>query len=468
MNKDGSNSSAQLHQQGDALATKLDIKNDEEVAASMDSNSPRSDQAHIKYAALISNYEEINEKLRKERHELKNRKRESKSENVNSVEIEEATKELAEVQNLLEAKNREFISNRLEASLWYKATSMFQTESTTRRLVQGMLKHRRSGLKPNKNVWVEVHFSTGKAYKNDYEAGYVMLKYTDSKDAETVNQCLILEIFVPESNSKEAIFTVRVSAEGTAKELVFACETDLQRDRWVKDITNTLADVREIYNSQKRNYTLKLEFGKEKIGLLIKERFLKCSADQRSTQNSDNAQETIVKPQCSEKETAQAIDKEMKEEVQEQPCELLVIEIIDQDLSALGLKENSIVAAINDTVLVGRLCSEQLRLLAETPKPFTLTFKGRNFKKTSAPLNSALHQEYLSILKELVAFGNSDVSIAFTAMVEGTFFEQELRSSTNKNETISALLGNQRRLIDLLQDFTAKAGKQQEELEYKE
>jgi len=473
MNMDGPTTSSQPNQQDDVVSTKLDIENEEEAVATMDSNTPSSDHTHNKYAALISNYVEINERLRMECEELKNRKLESKTDEVVSPdENEVAVKELAVMQNLLEAKTRESIANRLEAALWYKATSMFQTECTSRRLLQGMLKHHRTGLtKLKKSMWVEIHFSIGKAHKNDYEAGYVIVKYADSKDAETFNQCHITEIFVPESNTKEITFTIRVSSEGSTKELTFGCETELQRDRWVKSIISTLAKIRETYNLQIQNYTLTLEFGKEKIGLRIKERCLKkLNAEEKAIGESVNAQETAVElGQSSEKETAKAIDKEMKEEIEERPCELMVIDIVDKDLSDLGLKVNSIVMAINEILLVGKLCSEQLKLLAETPKPYMLTFKGRNFKKTTAPLNTVLQQEYFSVLKDLVAFipGN-EVSDAFTAMVGGTFFEQELKISTNTSKTISALLGNQRRLIDLLQDFTAKAGKQQEEQEYKE
>lgn len=468
---DGPTTSSQLDQQGDVASTKLNIENEGEVMATKESNSPTNDQTHNKYAALISNYEEINARLRRERDDLMNRKRKSTLDDVVSPYENEEAKELAAVQNLLEAKNTEFISNRLEAALWWKATSMFHKEFTTKKLLEGMLKLHRTGLtRHKKSMWVEIHFSTGKANKNDYEAGYVMLKYADSKDAETFNQGRITEIFMPESNAKEITFTIRVSSEGTMKELTFGCETELQRIIWLKNITSTLAKVIEIYTSQKNNYTLKLEFGKEKIGLLIKERFLKkLNVDKGSNENSDEAQKTVVKSdQCSDKETVEAWDKEMKEEDKERPCELMVIEIVDKDLSDLGLQVNSIMTAINDTVLVGKLCSEQIKLLAETPKPYVLTFKGRNFKKKSAPLNSVLQEEYLSILKELVLVGENDVSDAFNTMVEGTFFEQELKISTNRSKTISALLSNQRRLIDLLQDFTTKAGIQQEEQKYKE
>jgi len=464
---DESCASSQPHEHGNSVAVTHTTENEEEVVATMESDSPSAEQTPNKYAALISNYEDVNEKLRRELDELKNRKRESKSDYVkNPEEHEEAMKEIAVVQNLLQARNSAFIANRLEAALWHKATSMFEMESTTRRLMQGTLKLHRTGLaKLKKTVWVEINFSAGKAYKSEYEAGYVTLTYSDSRDADSFNHCQVTEVFLRESNSRDLTFTARVSSEGNEKELVFASETELQRDEWIKCISAALAEVRETYSNEIEHYTLKLEFAKEKIGLLIKERFL--TKNNEEVKSSEESGKVTAKPgQCSENERAKAIEKEMKVEEEERPCELLVIEIVDKDLSDSGLQLDSIVKAINDTVLVGKVCSEQLRLLSETPKPFVLTFTGRNFKKTTAPLKSCPKHGYFSILKELVAFGDNEVKEAFHNMVKGTLFEKELKSSEDVNKTISALLCNQRRLIDLLQNF---AGKElDEESEYKE
>merc|ERR1712060_613459 len=333
-------------------------------------------------------------------------------------------------------------------------------ESTTRKLMEGMLKLHRTGLaKLKKNIWVEIHFSLGKAYKSEYEAGYVTLTYADSKDAETFNHCQVNEVLERESNSRDLTFIARVSTEGTEKELIFGCESELHRNMWMKSISGALAEVRETYNTEIEHYTLKLEFTKEKIGLLVKERFLtkKC-AEMKSSEEFEKV--NSKSGQCSEKETAKAIEKEMKVEEEERPCELMVIDIVDKDLSDSGLQLDSIVKAINDTVMVGKLCTEQLDLLKDTPKPYALTFTGRNFKKRTAPLKSCPKHGYFSILKELLAFGDNEVKEAFKAMIKGTLFEQELNSSKDVNKSISALLGNQRRLIDLLQNC---AGKQQEE-----
>lgn len=332
--------------------------------------------------------------------------------------------------------------------------------------MQGMLKLHRTGLaKHKKNVWVEIHFSVGKAYKTEYEAGYVTLTYADSRNAETFNHCQVNEVFQRESNSK-LTFIARISSEGTEKELIFGCESELQRDMWIKCISGAIAEVRETYSTEIEHYTLKLEFTKEKIGLLVKERFLtKKPAETKSNEESEKV--TAKSGQCSEKEAAKAIEKEMKVEEEERPCELMVIDIVDKDLSDSGLQLDSIVKAINDTVMVGKLCTEQLNLLKDTPKPYVLTFTGRNFKKTTAPLKSCPRHGYFSILKELVAFGDNEVKEAFKAMVKGTLFEQELNSSKDVNTTISALLGNQRRLIDVLQNCVGKQ-LQEEEPKFKE
>jgi len=453
---DESLASSQTHECAVAVM-KQSIENEEEVVSTIDSDSPTSKQKH-KYATLISNYEDVNEKLRRELAELKNR--ETKSDIIeNSEETEKATRELAELQNLLEERNKAFVASSLEAALWYKATSMFEMKSTTRMLLKGVLKLHRTGLaKLKKNTWVEISVSAGRALKNEYKAGYVTLTYADSKNAGSFNQCKVIEVFVRESSSKNSTFTARVSSEGREKELIFGCETEFQRNEWMNCITNALTEVREAYNSEIKNYTLKLEFSKEKIGLLIKERYLD-KADERSDEESEIFEMKHEKSgQCAEKETMKAIEKEMKEEEEARPCKLFVIEIVDKDLKNSDLQVDCIVEAINDTVLVGKVCLEQLNLLAETPKPYVLTFTGINFKKKYAPLKSL--PKHLSILKELVAYGNNEVKEAFSVMVRRTVFEKELMSSEDKNKTVSELLGNQRRLIDLLQNF---AGKEQEE-----
>jgi len=101
-----------------------------------------------------------------------------------------------------------------------------------------------------------------------------MLIYSDSKDAENFNQFQLTEVILDESNSKQLTYIARVSAEGIERELKFECETKRQRDEWIECLTTALVKVSNSNKSQKEQYTLTLEFTKDKLGLLIKERFL--------------------------------------------------------------------------------------------------------------------------------------------------------------------------------------------------
>jgi len=186
-------------------------------------------------------------------------------------------------------------------------------------------------------------------------------------------------------------------------------------------------------------------------------------------EDSEKVKRTSEKPnQCAEKDAVKIIEYENKICDEERPCQLVVIDIVDKDLSNSGIKVDSVLKAINDTVLIGKPCSEQIRLLSETPKPFTLTFIGKKFKKTAAPLNSCPDHGHDSILNELTAFGDNEVKKYFNQIVKGTLLEQELKSSKDKNKTILELLGNQRRLLDLLQNYTVKIDKEPEYQEFKE
>jgi len=306
---------------------------------------------------------------------------------------------------------------------------------------------------------VEVHVSKGRACKNEYQLGYVILEYADFQDAETFIQFKVIKVFAHKHDSRELSFSAIVICDGIEKELVFECDTGLQRDDWIKSISTALAEVNSIYERNKDySYTLKLEFRKQKIGLLIKERFLdKSEKDEEAKKESE---ETGKASKTSPKEIKIAKD--------QRPCELSVKQIVDKDLRASGLQENSILSAINDTVLVGKVSSEQLKLLSETPKPFTLTFTGPKFRNTAAKVNSPRKGGYFSILKKLVAFEDYNIKKAFGAIIRGTLFERELNCSNDKSTTISQLLDNQRRLIDILRNISTEGGKQLVPLEFKE
>lgn len=428
------------------------------MAGTSSKDSTSGYQSSKRYEELVNNYESVNEKLKRELNDLKKSSHSSSSVLENTPRHKEKVEELAAVQDLLEDKNGAFIRNHLEAALWHKATSMFEVEPTTRLCKKGFLKLHRTGLvKLKKNVWVEIHFSEGKACDHEYEPGYVMLEYAGTKREETINQCKVTEVFLGDSSAIETNFSARVVYDGRHKVLVFGCDTEWQRDGWIRCIKTALADVRHISNWQKNNcYTLKLQFRKKKIGLLMKER---CPQDSDWETKKDSGK--VGK-------TAKKTSTEMKVENDDRPCELLVKKIIDKNLAASGLREDCILTAIDETVLVGKICSEQLKLLSETPKPFVLTFRGQNFKKTDAMGKSFQKESYFTILKDLVAFQDNDIKSTFNFMVKGTLFEKELKSSTDKSATILALLDNQRMLIDFLQIIATQAEKQQDEQEFKE
>jgi len=156
---------------------------------------------------------------------------------------------------------------------------------------------------------------------------------------------------------------------------------------------------------------------------------------------------------CKDKDKPKAkVDEKEEAKKDEQPCNLLVTNISDDDLSAAGLHVNCIVTEINGKRLCGMMYSDQLAMLQSTKKPYILTFTGQNFLKHKADTKHG----YISIMKELVADGDNAVKSAFKDLVEGTPFEEELNKSQDKKATIQKLLSNQRRLMALLQNFTVQ------------
>merc|ERR1712060_175542 len=183
-----------------------------------------------------------------------------------------------------------------------------------------------------------------------------------------------------------------------------------------------------------------MKFTKKKVGLLIEERLIDVDEEVKTGSVNDG---------ISTENSGQIID--MKEEGM-LPCELIVRQIVDKDLYGSGIQQNSVVSAINDTPLIGKTRSEQFLLLSETPKPFTLTFTGQKDGKSSFRKDG-----YFSILKLLVEFEDDEIKSSFRDMVKGTLIEKELNSSSDKSATISSLLNNQLRLVDLLLGMNIKA-----------
>jgi len=366
----------------------------------------------------------------------------------------------------------------LEAALRSKATVMRSIESKTRLCIEGKLKHHyRSGLTKSKKVkHVEVLLTEGELLTNVYKAGFVMLTYADSKGASTAKRCEVMDVVLDESKSNEITFSLNVSVEGSFKALVFSCETEEDRDEWVKCIVNALDEIRSTHKDMNEEFTLKLEFTKEKIGLVVEEIPVDhIEYDEKAKEAADKVGGLLVKSSRDleieqkkasdapveevkelEEEKAKEIAKEEqieKQKKKEKPCELRVKTIQDEDLIKAGLQVNCVLRAIDDTALVGMVYSDQIELLKNTPKPYVITFTGKNLLKMKVVPTHA----YVSILKELVGDGENAVKTAFHELVRGTPFESELKSSKDQVATITALLSDQRQLMGLLQNLPVQA-----------
>jgi len=427
----------------------------ENVEANIDLDD---EQATERFTKIINDYQADNEKLREQLEEVKNQNDTIVTEHKDKAkQNEEVMRELEAMKAAMETKNRALVRGRLEAALLSKATSLLADNSATRQFMKGQLKHHfRVGItkaKTKKDKWVELHMIEGEIEENGYKAGYVLLTYADSKDAETSKRCQILEVTMDESQ-KGLIFSVLVNAEGVKKELVFACETEEERKEWVTCINDALADVKGIFDKMHEEFTLKLEFSKEKMGIRVEESLVDNAEIDEKVQkrrNDSNDEKSASKEQeKKDVEKANASENQAVEHKNEElPCQLIVNNIKDQDLVAGGLVLNCAVKAINDIPLVGMVYSDQLKLLTTTPKPFTLTFTGKNFLRDQAKQKHG----YNSILKELVADGENSVKNAFYELVKGTPFERELQSSEDQVTTIRDLLTNQRRLMALLHNL---------------
>jgi len=423
---------------------------------------------------VINNYEADNKKLKRELKELKSRNQEETTNHEEKArQNEEVMKELAAMKKILEEKDRALVRGQLEAALRSTATTMCSIESKTRICMEGNLKHHhRSGLGKSKKVkHVDLRLTEGELLANEYKAGYLTLTYADSKEAQTAKRCKVLDVALDESKSNESILKLNVSAEGALTQLVFVCESADNKEEWVKCITNALNEIHTAWNEMNEEFTLKLEFTKEKIGIRVEEVFIDQNKyDEEAKEASDKIEGTMLaaarefemeqkkasdNPEDVVKKLKQADMKAIAKDEQEEPqkpCMLTVRNILDEDLIKAGLFENCIFSKINDIALVGKVYSEQTDLLKSTPKPYTITFTGKNFmKKKGAPQHA-----YFSILKELVADGENAVKKAFHELVKGSPFETELQSSNNQAATIEALLSDQRRLMALLRNMSVQ------------
>jgi len=411
----------------------------------------------VRITKIINDYQADNEMLRSELEEMKSQKETAEREDK-AKQNDDVIKELEKMKALMETKDRALVKGRVEAALLTKANTLL-SETTTRVFIKGDLKHQvpegSTKSKSEKNAWVEVHLTEGEIVEDDFKEGYVTLVYSDSKDAETSKKCKIDDITYGKSEKQFLI-----SAVGSETELLFACETEEQRINWVKCINDALTAASKPPESMTEVFTLKLQFTKDKLGIRVeedivdtteidvKEQVADESANEEAEQKVDDSEAKTVEVKDAKPASG---DSNSEEELidEEQPCQLVVTMITDEDLSAGGLKVDCAVIAINDTSLIGKGYTEQLDLLRTTPKPFTLTFRGKKIRQEQTKEKTG----YSSILKELVADDENSVKRAFYDLVKGTPFERELQSSEDKVTTITNLLGNQRRLMALIHNF---------------
>jgi len=384
---------------------------------------------------------------------------------------EEVLRELEKLKSVVEAKDRAFVRARLEAALLSKAYSMLSLESKFIICKKGYLLLHYKRIRKKKR-WVELHLSPGEVEANDYNLGWVMMTYANWKKDKIFHRCQVLKINLYQSTD-DLSFTLRVVVEGSIKDMVFSCETAIQKVEWIAAINKSLAEVKSIYDEMHSLFTLKLDFSKETLGFRVEEHVIDNNQEDEKLPVSDKDDDIKGKTHFKNgeissmaKESTATCDKEGRDlkvvvvakdknkmEIshgKEDPCELLVSKITDESLFAAGLQINCVVREINGIVMTGMNYSKQVSLLISTPKPYRLTFTGKKYllNKPEAWLG------YSHILKELVTDSDNSVKSAFNDLIAGTEFEEELNSSTTKTATIHKLLTNQRRLIALLRNCT--------------
>jgi len=450
-------------------------QNDEEVEEEYNMEV-EGDQTMEKFTTVINKYQAENEALKKQLEEYKNGANSAAAEDneEKTKQNEKVMNELAEIKALVEAKDAMLVRGRVEAALISKATTMLSSGDTTKLCMKGSLKHvyRSAFSRTRKTKWIELHVYEGETLPNDFIAGFVMLTYSESQNATTTNRCQVVDVSTNDATGNEIMFTLKVSIKGSVKDMVLACETAEEREEWVRSISAALAEVKEAYESMHKEFSLKIKFEKEKLGFRVQETPVDEKYEEKSETSknkgpvkkiSDKVEDAVEDAGDAVKNGAETIVDMVEELVgkgneedekidKEPPCKLTVSDIMDDSLHCFGLKVNCVLCAINDIDLQGKGYSEQFELLQSTPKPFVVTFSGKNFLlKKNIPDHG-----YNSILKELVADEENAVKRAFNDLIKGTPFENELKTSNDQTATITALLTNQRRLLALLQNFEIK------------
>jgi len=312
------------------------------------------EEASEKFAKIINDYQMENERLQGELDDLKTQNVEGLQEREQKAKLnEEVVRELNEMKDLLDRQRRAIVRGRLEAALHSKATSMLSLESKSRLFMEGELRHHYKK-RSKKNKFAEIHVFGGEVLANDFKAGYVVMTYSDKKDAQTSNRCHVLDVAEEKANSKEFAFTIKASIEGARKEITFSCEKKELRDKWMRAIKDALAEVKIVYDDMHSTFTLKLKFSKEKMGIRVEESLITCISDEKEEKVSVDKPKEEKEKKSKEAEAVKAIEKvaedlgkaveacedkvkpkakdDKKEEVksEEKPCELLVTNISER------------------------------------------------------------------------------------------------------------------------------------------
>jgi len=447
------------------------------------------------FSLLIQNWQDENAKLKQQ---LETRKAENKATyEKKTKQNEKVMKELNEMKERLEKKDVALAKGRLEAALRSTATKMRADETTTRMCFKGKLLQRSGFSKTKRAKWVELFVFLPKADQFDqgdeFEAGYVMLTYSDNKDSQATNRVQVLEVVPGKADSSKLVtLSLKVSSEGNEKVLEFICENDNDKKIWIENILDALDEVQRAFARKFEPVPLTIEFSKERIGIRVEERAIQDNgyevkssdllfipqstsfglAKEIAEIHQSKASDTLSKHPATipEKEVVGGANGQIPTDHSSQtvdnqplhgnpPCELFVKKIMDEELKAKGLQENFALRSINDIQLIGMTYTEQIALMRTMIKvpPYTITFIGRKFQKKK----SVQKNGYVSILNELVADGDNAVKKAFQELIKGTKFESELSQSNSRVDAIKGLLGNQRRLMALLQNLPSA---QEEEL----
>lgn len=447
--------------------------------------------------AMINRYHLDNQRMEIELDELKSKSEVSCQAYVDRTKQNtDLLQELALIRSSVSKKDRSLVRHLLEAALYSTATSLLSEESISKKIIEGHLKKfGRAGKTKSKGKWVEMYLICGEGSRTQFTKGHLMLIWADHLESEVSHRGRVIEVKEEALNVNPSLqgrtFCIVAMVKGAAKELVFTCDGEESKQLWVQKCRSGLAQIEEEEKYMIELFSLQIEFCKEKLGFRVEEHFVEQKVaddivENDNDKNEDKMVETTalsseaVEPEeeCEEaakaalkpeEETEETVeDEKICEEIEEKhetvetacrndftkteenPCELLVTSISDQELPSKGLVEYSTIRKINNVVLEGKSFAEQVKILSTTEKPFILTFTGPMYLKKQLVSTTA----YSFILKDLVAEGENAVKSIFYTMVKGSVIEEELKvHGKDSAAPIKALLSNRGRLITLLQNL---------------